>query len=192
MAREHSQTTQPSSIVVLPLSPNQGILGHDGHAESKISLEVLLNKWWSEDCNDYLSLCGAVISWTRGTGLTSNNNVLATGIGGDLRIRNFGAAEMVWHFVDRMDAAVAMACDLLPLVAYLSGGPKVKMNLKLCWTRSRTASTPRLRCSGPYCVSPRTRRRKGGLCRPARECSTNERGSRSRNRRCLPGRTPQT
>ena len=123
--------THPTHVV-LPLSPNHGIFGQDGlYAESKIGLEALLNKWWSEDWNDYLSLCGAVIGWTRGTGLMSNNDVLATGIEEDLRIRTFGATEMAWHVVGLMSEAVASACDLQPLVADLSGGLKAEMNLKV-------------------------------------------------------------
>jgi fatty acid synthase subunit alpha, fungi type len=122
--------THPTHVV-LPLSPNHGIFGQDGlYAESKIGLEAMLNKWWSEDWNDYLTLCGAVIGWTRGTGLMSNNDVLATGIEEDLRVRTFSATEMAWHIVGLMDEAVAGACDMQPLMADLSGGLKAEMNLK--------------------------------------------------------------
>jgi fatty acid synthase subunit alpha len=88
-------TTHPTHVL-LPLSPNHGVFGQDGlYAESKIALEALLNKWWSEDWNEYLTLCGVVIGWTRGTGLMSNNDVLATGVEAHLGIRTFSAAEMV-------------------------------------------------------------------------------------------------
>src|SRR3569833_1881366 len=122
--------THPTHVV-LPLSPNHGIFGQDGlYAESKIGLEALLNKWWSEDWNDFLTLCGTIIGWTRGTGLMSNNDVLATGIEEDLRIRSFSATEMAWHIVGLMDTDVASACDMQPLVADLSGGLNAEMNLK--------------------------------------------------------------
>lgn len=122
--------THPTHVL-LPLSPNHGIFGQDGlYAESKIGLEALLNKWWSENWNDYLTLCGTVIGWTRGTGLMSNNDVLATGIEEDLGIRTFSASEMAWHIVGLMDSGVASFCDLEPLMADLTGGLSASMNLK--------------------------------------------------------------
>ncbi|KAK6086184.1 fatty acid synthase alpha subunit [Seiridium cupressi] len=122
--------THPTHVL-LPLSPNHGIFGQDGlYAESKIGLEALMNKWWSEDWNDYLTLCGTVIGWTRGTGLMSNNDVLATGIEEDLGIRTFSASEMAWHIIGLMDASVASFCDLEPLMADLTGGLSASMNLK--------------------------------------------------------------
>lgn len=92
---ERRITTHPTHVV-LPLSPNHGVFGQDGlYAESKLALEALLNKWHSEDWNEYLTLCGTVIGWTRGTGLMNSNDVLATGIEADLGIRTFSASEMV-------------------------------------------------------------------------------------------------
>lgn len=93
--RERRITTHPTHVI-LPLSPNHGGFGRDGlYAESKLALEALLNKWFSEDWNEYLTLCGTVIGWTRGTGLMNNNDLLATGIEADLGIRTFSASEMV-------------------------------------------------------------------------------------------------
>ncbi|KAL2256706.1 hypothetical protein VTK26DRAFT_1254 [Humicola hyalothermophila] len=123
-------TTHPTHVL-LPLSPNHGIFGQDGlYAESKMALEALLMKWWSEDWSAYLTLCGTVIGWTRGTGLMSNNDVLATGIEADLGIRTFSAAEMAWHVVGLMDSSTASFCDLEPLMADLSGGLSSFVNLK--------------------------------------------------------------
>ncbi len=99
----------------------------------------LLAKWWSEDWRDYLTVCGAVIGWTRGTGLMSANDVLATGIEEDLGVRTFSANEMAWHIVGLMDATVAAACDLHPLVADLSGGLGADQNLKAALDRIQAA-----------------------------------------------------
>ncbi|KAK8022507.1 fatty acid synthase alpha subunit FasA [Apiospora rasikravindrae] len=122
--------THPTHVI-LPLSPNHGIFGQDGlYAESKIGLEALLNKWWSEDWNDYITLCGTVIGWTRGTGLMSNNDVLATGIEADLGVRTFSASEMAWHITGFMDDSVASFCELEPLMADLTGGLSATMSLK--------------------------------------------------------------
>ncbi len=60
--------TRPAQVI-LPLSPNHGTFGNDGlYSESKLALETLFNRWHSEDWADYLTICGAVIGWTRGTG----------------------------------------------------------------------------------------------------------------------------
>ncbi|KAL2267375.1 hypothetical protein VTJ83DRAFT_4652 [Remersonia thermophila] len=127
---ERHITTHPTHVI-LPLSPNHGVFGKDGlYAESKLALEALLNKWYSEDWNEYLTLCGTVIGWTRGTGLMNNNDLLATGIEADLGIRTFSAAEMAWHIVGLMDTSTASYCDLEPLMADLSGGLSSTINLR--------------------------------------------------------------
>ncbi|KAL1836123.1 hypothetical protein VTJ49DRAFT_5548 [Mycothermus thermophilus] len=127
---ERHITTHPTHVI-LPLSPNHGVFGKDGlYAESKLALEALLNKWYSEDWNEYLTLCGTVIGWTRGTGLMNNNDLLATGIEADLGIRTFSAAEMAWHIVGLMDTSTAAYCDLEPLMADLSGGLSSTINLR--------------------------------------------------------------
>ncbi|KAM7196700.1 3-oxoacyl-synthase [Rhypophila sp. PSN 637] len=123
--------THPTHVL-LPLSPNHGVFGGDGlYAESKMGLEAMLNKWWSEDWAEYLTMCGTIIGWTRGTGLMSGNDVLATGIEADLGIRTFSAAEMAWHVVGLMDSGIAGFCDAEPLMADLSGGLSAgQVNLK--------------------------------------------------------------
>lgn len=127
---QRSIVTHPTQVL-LPLSPNHGIFGQDGlYAESKIGLEVLLNKWWSEDWGDYLALCGVVIGWTRGTGLMSSNDVLAAGIERSLGIRTFSAPEMAWHIVGLMDDSVAPFCHVEPLLVDLTGGLGLDSQLK--------------------------------------------------------------
>lgn len=72
-------STRPAQVL-LPLSPNHGIFGSDGlYAESKMGLESLFQKWHSEGWSNYLGITGAVIGWTRGTGLMDQNNLIAPG-----------------------------------------------------------------------------------------------------------------
>ncbi|KAJ5392377.1 hypothetical protein N7509_007867 [Penicillium cosmopolitanum] len=76
----HGFETRPAQVV-LPLSPNHGTFGNDGlYSESKLALETLFNRWYSENWGNYLTICGAVIGWTRGTGLMSGNNMVAEGV----------------------------------------------------------------------------------------------------------------
>ncbi|KAL8719646.1 MAG: hypothetical protein Q9225_003368 [Loekoesia sp. 1 TL-2023] len=64
--------------VLIPLSPNTGIFGGDGlYSESKLGLESLLKRYHSESWSDYLGICGAIVGWTRGTGLMEGSNILA-------------------------------------------------------------------------------------------------------------------
>ncbi|KAJ2815533.1 fatty acid synthase alpha subunit Lsd1, partial [Coemansia sp. 'formosensis'] len=88
-----------SSLVVLPLSPNHGTFGGDGlYGECKIGLETVFNRWKSESWQDYLSIAGAVIGWTRGTGLMSGNNTAAQEIE-RLGVRTFSTREMAFNIL---------------------------------------------------------------------------------------------
>ena len=72
--KEKRGITSRPATVLLPLSPNHGMMGGDGlYAESKLGLESLLYKWRSEGWSDYLSIIGAVIGWTRGTGASKQH-----------------------------------------------------------------------------------------------------------------------
>lgn len=77
--RARGVVTRPATVV-LPLSPNHGLMGGDGlYSESKRSLEALMSKWVLESWSDYLSLLGVVIGWTRGTALMAENDAVAMG-----------------------------------------------------------------------------------------------------------------
>lgn len=53
--------TRPAQVI-LPLSPNHGTFGSDGlYSESKLALETLFNRWYSESWSTYLLITGAVI-----------------------------------------------------------------------------------------------------------------------------------
>ncbi|PYH86086.1 fatty-acid synthase alpha chain [Aspergillus uvarum CBS 121591] len=113
----HTRPTQ----VILPLSPNHGIFGGDGlYSESKLGLEALFNRWHSEDWSDYLSVCGAVIGWTRGTGLMSGNNLVAEGIE-RLGCRTFSQQEMAQCLLCLMFNPICSLCEEAPLYADLAG-----------------------------------------------------------------------
>jgi len=121
--------TRPAQVI-LPLSPNHGMLGGDGlYPESKLGLEAILNKWRSEDWSNYLSVCGAVIGWTRGTGLMSDNNMVAEGIEA-LGVRTFSPTEMAMYIVCLMSGPVLQANQMEPLIADMSGGMGHVVNLK--------------------------------------------------------------
>ena len=129
-----SITTRPAQTI-LPLSPNHGIFGGDGlYAESKIGLEPLFYKWESENWSQYLTIVGAVIGWTRGTGLMSSNNLVAEGIE-VLGCRTFSTAEMGFMLVGLMTQAMATLSQGQPIWADLTGRMDRVANLKDQTTR---------------------------------------------------------
>ncbi|PYH65948.1 fatty acid synthase subunit alpha [Aspergillus vadensis CBS 113365] len=108
--------------VILPLSPNHGIFGGDGlYPESKLALETLFNRWSSESWGAYLSICGAIIGWTRGTGLMSANNSVAEDIE-KMGVRTFSQVEMAHYILVLMSSPIATECEVTPVQADLSGG----------------------------------------------------------------------
>ncbi|KAJ2052530.1 fatty acid synthase alpha subunit Lsd1 [Coemansia sp. S16] len=113
--------TRPS-LVVLPLSPNHGNFGGDGlYGECKIGLETAFNRWKSESWQDYLSIAGAVIGWTRGTGLMSGNNLVAQDIE-RLGVRTFSTREMAFNILGLLNVGIHSIAYRRPIWADLNGG----------------------------------------------------------------------
>ncbi|EPE03581.1 fatty acid synthase subunit alpha [Ophiostoma piceae UAMH 11346] len=129
-------STRPAQVI-LPLSPNHGTFGSDGlYSESKLGLETLFNRWHAEDWADYLSVCGAVIGWTRGTGLMSGNNIVAEGVE-QYGVRTFSQQEMAFNLLGLMSPAVVDLCQNEPVMADLNGGLQFIPNLNEIMTKLR-------------------------------------------------------
>jgi fatty acid synthase subunit alpha len=121
--------TRPAQVM-LPLSPNHGTFGNDGlYSESKMSLETLFSRWHSESWGNYLTICGAVIGWTRGTGLMSANNIVAEGIE-KYGVRTFSQQEMAFNILGLMAPEIVNLCQVEPVWADLNGGFQYIPNLK--------------------------------------------------------------
>ncbi|KAH3666371.1 hypothetical protein OGAPHI_003550 [Ogataea philodendri] len=121
--------TRPAQVI-LPLSPNHGTFGSDGlYSESKLGLETLFNRWYSESWSPFLTICGAVIGWTRGTGLMSGNNIIAEGIE-KLGVRTFSQKEMAFNILGLMTPEVVKLCEESPIMADLNGGLQFIENLR--------------------------------------------------------------
>ncbi|KIA75624.1 fatty acid synthase alpha [Aspergillus ustus] len=108
--------------VVLPLSPNHGIMGGDGlYAESKRGLETLLHRFYSESWDGELSICGVNIGWTRSTGLMTSNDLVAETAeqGGVLTFSGSEMGDLVALLLS--PPWVALSEDA-PVVADFSGG----------------------------------------------------------------------
>jgi fatty acid synthase subunit alpha, fungi type len=128
--------TRPAQVM-LPLSPNHGTFGNDGlYSESKLALETLFNRWHSEDWADYLTICGAVIGWTRGTGLMSGNNVVAEGVE-RFGVRTFSQQEMAFNILGLMSPAIVDLCQTEPVFADLNGGLQFIPNLESTMSKLR-------------------------------------------------------
>nr|BAB62032.1 fatty acid synthase alpha-subunit [Schizosaccharomyces pombe] len=129
--------TRPAQVI-LPLSPNHGTFGNDGlYSESKLGLETLFNRWYSESWANYLTICGAVIGWTRGTGLMAPNNIVSQGIE-KYGVRTFSQSEMAFNILGLMSQKVVDLCQSEPIYANLNGGLELLPDLKDLSTRLRT------------------------------------------------------
>ena len=121
--------TRPAQVI-LPLSPNHGTFGNDGlYSESKLALETLFNRWHSESWGNFLTICGAVIGWTRGTGLMSGNNIVAEGVE-RYGVRTFSQQEMAFNILGLMAPNIVNLCQVEPVFADLNGGLQFIPNLK--------------------------------------------------------------
>ncbi|KAI9818699.1 MAG: 3-oxoacyl-[acyl-carrier-protein] synthase [Thelocarpon impressellum] len=126
---EKGYETRPAQVI-LPLSDNHGTFGNDGlYGESKLGLETLFNRWHSENWGNFLTICGAVIGWTRGTGLMSGNNIIAEGVE-KLGVRTFSQQEMAFNLLGLMAPAIVNLCQVEPVFADLNGGLQFIPNLK--------------------------------------------------------------
>nr|UWK20291.1 fatty acid synthase alpha subunit [Trichoderma turrialbense] len=133
---ERGFETRPAQVV-LPLSPNHGTFGNDGlYSESKLALETLFNRWHSESWGHYLTICGAVIGWTRGTGLMSGNNIVAEGVEA-FGVRTFSQQEMAFNLLGLMSATIVDLCQSEPVFADLNGGLQFIPNLNESMTKLR-------------------------------------------------------
>ncbi|KAH6671833.1 fatty acid synthase-like protein [Halenospora varia] len=133
---ERGFETRPAQVV-LPLSPNHGTFGNDGlYSESKLALETLFNRWHSESWGNFLTICGAVIGWTRGTGLMSGNNIVAEGVEA-YGVRTFSQTEMAFNLLGLMAPAIVDLCQNEPVFADLNGGLQFIPDLKDLMTKLR-------------------------------------------------------
>ncbi|CRG88166.1 fatty acid synthase subunit alpha, fungi type [Talaromyces islandicus] len=129
-------TTRPTQVI-LPLSQNHGTFGSDGlYGESKVGLETLFERWHSEDWSDYLSICGVVIGWTRGTGLMNHNDLVAEGIE-RLGVKTFSKSEMAHCLMCLMFSSVVELCEEEPLYVDLSGNMGQVSDLRLAVQKVR-------------------------------------------------------
>ena len=128
--------TRPAQVI-LPLSPNHGTFGNDGlYSESKLALETLFNRWHSESWGNFLTICGAVIGWTRGTGLMGGNNIVAEGVE-KYGVRTFSQQEMAFNLLGLMAPSIVTLCQQEPVFADLNGGLQFLPNLKDLMTKLR-------------------------------------------------------
>ncbi|KAF1999608.1 hypothetical protein P154DRAFT_620788 [Amniculicola lignicola CBS 123094] len=136
----HGYETRPAQVI-LPLSPNHGTFGNDGlYAESKIALETLFSRWHSESWGSFLTICGAVIGWTRGTGLMAGNNIVAEGVE-KYGVRTFSQQEMAFNLLGLMAPPIVNLCQVEPVWADLNGGFQYIPNLKDLMTDLRKEYT---------------------------------------------------
>ncbi|KAJ1781236.1 fatty acid synthase alpha subunit Lsd1, partial [Coemansia sp. RSA 2399] len=117
-----AHVSRPATLAVLPLSPNHGVFGNDGmYGEAKAALETVFNRWESEAWHPHLAIAGAVIGWTRGTGLMAANDAVAPAMEIE-GARTFSADEMAANVVALMHQRIVDLAQTGPVWADLNGG----------------------------------------------------------------------
>lgn len=120
--KEMNKSDSRPAEVILPLSANHGCFGGDGlYAESKLALESLFDKWRSENWCNYISVCGASIGWTRGTGLMSGNDQVASRIEA-LGVQTFSQRDMAAYILALLSPEMIDICQSDPIYVDLNGG----------------------------------------------------------------------
>ncbi|KAL4919048.1 hypothetical protein BDW62DRAFT_48095 [Aspergillus aurantiobrunneus] len=128
--------TRPT-MVVLPMSCNEGTFGGDGlYSESKIGLKALFNRFYSESWSKYVTICGAVIGWTRGTTIMQSSNVVAEEVE-KLGVMTFTQSEMAFNILALMTPALTALAEDAPIHADLTGGLGSMWNFKKEITAAR-------------------------------------------------------
>ncbi|KAF1953732.1 thiolase-like protein [Byssothecium circinans] len=119
--KERGVHCHPTQVIV-PLSPNRGTFGGDGlYSESKLGLEALLYRAESESWGgNYISVCGAIIGWTRSTRLMRANDIVAESVESH-GVLTFSAEEMAFNVVAMMDPAIVELCETQPILADFGG-----------------------------------------------------------------------
>ncbi|RDW87106.1 Fatty acid synthase subunit alpha [Aspergillus mulundensis] len=121
--------TRPT-MVILPMSCNEGTFGGDGlYSESKIGLKGLFNRFFSESWSNFLTVCGAVIGWTRGTALMQSSNIVAEEVE-KLGVLTFTQQEMAFNILSLMTPALTALAEDAPIYADLTGGLGSMWNVK--------------------------------------------------------------
>jgi fatty acid synthase subunit alpha len=118
------------TMALLPMSCNEGTFGGDGlYAESKIGLKTLFNRFHSESWSKYVTVCGVVIGWTRGTGLMRSSNTLAEEV--ERRgVVTFTQSEMAFNILALMTPEITTFAEEAPVYADLTGGLGSMWNIK--------------------------------------------------------------
>ncbi|KAH8429035.1 uncharacterized protein LDX57_006706 [Aspergillus melleus] len=133
---KHRIDTRPT-MIILPMSCNEGTFGGDGlYGESKLGLKTLFNRFHSENWSTYITVCGAVIGWTRGTGLMRTSNMLAAEME-KIGVITFTQAEMAFNILGLMTPKIAVFAEDSPVYADLTGGFGGMWNVKQQITAAR-------------------------------------------------------
>lgn len=128
--KERRRIENRPTTVILPMSCNEGTFGGDGlYSESKIGLKTLFNRFFSESWSKYLTVCGAVIGWTRGTAIMQSSNFVAEEVE-KLGVMTFTQPEMAFNILTLMTPALTALAEDAPIYADLTGGLSSMWNVK--------------------------------------------------------------
>ncbi|KAE8153339.1 hypothetical protein BDV25DRAFT_168999 [Aspergillus avenaceus] len=142
--KEKQRSNCRPTMIIVPMSCNEGTFGGDGlYAESKIALKTLFNRFHSERWSNYVTICGAVIGWTRGTGLMHSSDILAERVE-DTGVITFSQSEMAFNILALMSPELSACAEETPIYADLTGGLESTWDIKAKVTAIRTSISQEL------------------------------------------------
>ncbi|HEY5855964.1 MAG TPA: fatty acid synthase subunit beta domain-containing protein [Aldersonia sp.] len=121
LGRDHD--VDASLHVVLPGSPNRGIMGGDGaYGESKAALDALVGRWnvertWAER----VTIAHALIGWVRGTNLMGHNDPVVDAVEA-AGVRTWSTQDMATELLKLSTVEARQQAKQEPLQADLTGG----------------------------------------------------------------------
>ncbi|PIA12744.1 hypothetical protein COEREDRAFT_67958 [Coemansia reversa NRRL 1564] len=120
-AKEEFNIVGRPAIIMLPLSPNHSKSGGEAfYGECKAALATALNRWESESWENYLSVVGLEIGWTRGTGLMSVSSIYSE-LMEHAGVRTFSTWEMAFVILSLLHPRVADLAYQQPIYANIDG-----------------------------------------------------------------------
>ncbi|ORX65709.1 hypothetical protein DL89DRAFT_286800 [Linderina pennispora] len=126
------------TVVVLPHSPNQGLIGDDGmYGETKAALHTLYNRWYTESWSEYLSITGGDIGWTRSTNMTYGSVNVYDSVEKN-GIRTFSRDEMAFNILGLLTPEMIELSYNSPLFGSFNGGTLYDFDIKNIHASSRT------------------------------------------------------
>ncbi|KAJ1958568.1 fatty acid synthase alpha subunit Lsd1 [Linderina pennispora] len=121
-AKVKYQCGDSPALVILPNSPNKGVMGDDGlYSAAKMALLSIYDRWHAEPWSEYVSVAGIDIGWVRGTNFTGPARMIYESLEKS-GLRTYSRDEMTFFIFGLMTPAVLRLASQGPVDGNFTGG----------------------------------------------------------------------